>query len=211
MRKLYWRWLSIGLVILIWMMAMAMYGRMPEIMVTHWGLRGEPNGYMGRFWGVMMLPILTTVINVGMRWGVRLDPKRKEIEKQMAAYERFIFFMCLFFVFIFLLVIGWNVGWVFDMGKMMVVGLAVLFWETGRLVGRVNPNYTIGIRTPWTLASDEVWKKTHTFGSRAFRVAAVLGLIGLVDGDRVFWWMILPILVVSVVMVVYSALIYHKK
>ena len=30
----------------------------------------------------------------------------------------------------------------------------------------VKPNYFFGIRTPWTLANDEVWRKTHLLSSK---------------------------------------------
>jgi uncharacterized membrane protein len=97
------------------------------------------------------------------------------------------------------------------MGVMMIPAMAVLFWESGRLIGKANPNYTIGIRTPWTLASDEVWKRTHILGEKIFKVAAVVALVGMIDRVNAFWWIIVPTMMASLGMIGYSAVIYHKQ
>ncbi len=206
-----WKWLMVFLVVVAWAVAAIVYGLMPKLVVSHWGLMGEPNGYMGKLWGTITLPLLMTVMFVGLQFVPKFDPKKKEIEKFRSDYDRFGFFLQLFMLYIFGLVIAWNLGLIFEMGKMMAMGMAVLYWESGRLIGRANPNYTIGIRTSWTLASDEVWRKTHALGEKLFKVSAVLGLMGFVDERGAFGWVILPIVVSSVVMIGYSAVIYHRK
>ncbi|WP_343688886.1 SdpI family protein [Chitinophaga sp.] len=45
------------------------------------------------------------------------------------------------------------------------------------LTNSVKPNHFIGIRTPWTLADEGVWRKTHQVCSRWFFISALTGFV----------------------------------
>jgi uncharacterized membrane protein len=63
----------------------------------------------------------------------------------------------------------------------------------------------MGIRFPWTLASEVVWKKTHEFGGRLFRVAGVIVILGsLVAGIWAIAWMLVIILGTSLYICIWS-------
>ena len=81
----------------------------------------------------------------------------------------------------------------------------------GVLVGNAEKNWSIGIRTPWTMSSDEVWKKTHRLGGRLFRACGIASLAGLLLPDLAFYFVLFPVLGVSIFLYVYSYLEYRKK
>lgn len=89
--------------------------------------------------------------------------------------------------------------------------IAGLFYSIGTLVSDAKPNYFIGIRTPWTLASDEVWNKTHQIGGKLYKLAALVTLLGLFFGDLALIFMFLSIFGVSIYLVIFSYLEFKKE
>jgi uncharacterized membrane protein len=97
--------------------------------------------------------------------------------------------------------------------SLWVPGLVgILFIVIGNYMGKIRPNWFMGIRTPWTLSSEEVWNKTHRFGGRVFMAGGALMII--------MGWLPLawrgPLLVAMVVMILlgtvgYSYLLYAKE
>ena len=88
-----------------------------------------------------------------------------------------------------------------------VVGL--LFVVMGNFLGKVRKNFFLGIRTPWTLASDEVWAKTHRLGGWCFVTAGVfMAIMGVVAPTST--WFIAAIIAIALIPVVYSFFAYRK-
>jgi uncharacterized membrane protein len=76
-----------------------------------------------------------------------------------------------------------GMGWHRDILSHSAIGVGLLVIVLGAIMGNVPQNGVIGIRTPWTLASEEVWARTHRIGRWLFVLAgvaaAVAGLMGL--------------------------------
>jgi uncharacterized membrane protein len=90
--------------------------------------------------------------------------------------------------------------------------IAALFYGIGMLMPHTEPNFTIGIRTPWTISSATVWKKTHKLGGVLFRICGVVTFVGLLfPSQYVIWFLLAPIIVTAVWLTLYSYVIYEKK
>ena len=75
----------------------------------------------------------------------------------------------------------------------LLPAMGLLFFGLGFMVERAQPNWFIGIRTPWTLSNPVVWQKTHRVGGLAFKVSGVLVLVGLLFPVEVgFWFTLIP-------------------
>ena len=92
----------------------------------------------------------------------------------------------------------------------MIPAFAILFYLAGDLIGKSKRNYFIGIRTPWTLSSDEVWDKTHKLGGKLFKTAGVASLAGLLFPKIAFYFVIIPVLLFAIISVAYSYIIWRK-
>lgn len=89
--------------------------------------------------------------------------------------------------------------------------IALLFLLLGNYMGKIKHNYFVGIKTPWTLASEEVWQKTHRFAAPLWVAGATVAL--LLSFSRALWANYLYlgiIIVVGLVPVIYSYLIYRN-
>jgi uncharacterized membrane protein len=87
---------------------------------------------------------------------------------------------------------------------------AVLFWFCGSLIGKAKRNYTIGIRFPWTLASDVVWDKTHKVGEKLFKLVALLAFLATFFVNYAFWLLFVPLIASVIFLFIYSYLEYRK-
>lgn len=50
--------------------------------------------------------------------------------------------------------------------NLLPVAILLFFALLGNYLTSIRPNYFAGIRTPWTLESDRVWRKTHRLGGK---------------------------------------------
>ena len=203
--------ISAIIVVLYYVLAAAVYPMMPEKIASHWGVDGNVNGYMDKFWGVMLLPVIATALFLLFLFLPKMDPKRENIEKFRKYYDGFIVLMLLFLGYIYALTIFWNLGYAFQMNIAIIPPFAVLFYYLGELLNHAEMNWTIGIRTPWTLESPAVWKKTQKLGALLFKICGVISLIGILLPEHAFWFIIVPILAVSVFIVLYSYVIFLKQ
>jgi uncharacterized membrane protein len=201
-----------GLVILALSVALAavFYPRMPAQMADHWNAAGEVNGYMPRLVSLLISPAI-----IALTWLVffaipRIDPLKKNILQFRAIYDWLIVVVLLFILGIGVQVILWNLQVRVSPNQTLPVAFGLLCIFMGQLLGRAKRNYFVGIRTPWTLASDVVWEKTHRLGRWLFTVAGVVSLLGVFFGRYALPFILVPALASAAVLVLYSYLVYSR-
>ena len=187
------------------------YPYMPEVMASHWNAHGQADGYMSRFWGVFLFPLMAVGLAFLLVLIPRLDPLKANVEKFKKTYHGFIAVFLVYFLYIYVLSLLLNLGMNLDMIQLLLPAMALFLYFLGVLLGRAKRNWFIGIRTPWTLISDSVWDKTHRLGGILFKIAAALTLLGLVLPDWTFYFFLVPVLLVTVFTIVYSYLVYRQE
>lgn len=186
------------------------YSKTPDQLASHWNAKGEVDGYMSKFWGLFLMPIVSLVMFLLLVFVPKIDPLKKNIEKFRKYFDTFIVLMVLFFFYVYILTIAWNIGKRFDMGQAMIPAMGILFYYIGILVNHAERNWFIGIRNPWTLSSDKVWEKTHKVGGKLFKVAGIIALLGIFFPSSIIWFVLVPVIFISVYLVVYSYFTYKK-
>jgi uncharacterized membrane protein len=166
---------------------------------------------MPKFWGTFLIPIIALVLWIVFLVIPRIDPKRENIEKFRKYFDGFIAALFVFLLYLYVLTLYWNTGYRFNMVIFLMPAFAVLFYMVGILVSHAEMNWTIGIRTPWTLSSETVWKKTHVLTGKLFRASGIITLTGVLFPDFAIWFLLIPVLASAVVSTVYSYLAYRKE
>ncbi len=202
--------LSICLIVISFLIGAYAYNLLPEKVASHWGLSGEVNGYMPRFLGAFFMPFLLVGLFLLFVVIPKIDPLKANIDKFKQDYYQFILVIIIFMFLVYIQSILWNLGIQISFNATMPVLLCVLFVYLGTLLEKSKRNWFIGIRTPWTLSSDEVWDKTHKFGATVFRIAGVLMLSALFVPAYTFLIVIGLVLIAVLGTVVYSYLEYNK-
>jgi uncharacterized membrane protein len=117
----------------------------------------------------------------------------------------------IFFFYLHVISLLFNLGLRFNMFALMIPAFGGFFYYIGIMMEKAKRNYFIGVRTPWTLADEEVWDETHRIGAKGFKLSGVITLVGVVFPSIAIWAMIVPLLIVSVYTVVYSYVAYRQK
>jgi uncharacterized membrane protein len=187
------------------------YPQVPESPASHWNAAGEADGYTSRFAGVFLLPIVSAACAVLLLALPRISVLRARFDEFSRQYYGFTVALLLFLLYIHMLTVYWNLGYDFNMTQMLVPGMAALVYAAGAFIGNVKMNRWAGIRTPWTLASEQVWEKTHRLGGVLFKIAGVITLQGIFFPEYAFYFIVIPIAAAAAVSVVYSYLEYKKE
>ena len=190
-----------------------LWDRLPEQMASHWNVNDQVDGYMAKFWGVFMLPLITLGMLALFLVIPSIDPLKANIAQFREMFNVFIVLIVAFMIYIHGLTVVWNLGYTtFKMSGAMLPAIGLLFIFIGFMMRQAKRNFFIGIRTPWTLSSDTVWNETHRLGAVLFMISGVLAFIGgLFGGMTAFWLMFIPIIGSTFVLIVYSYVLYQRE
>lgn len=188
----------------------AFYGSLPDPMASHWGLYGEVNGYMDKFWALAMSPLLILFMSVLSVVILKMDPLFKNIQKFEGYFYGFMTFLSVFFLVLHMFIIMWNLGYQVNIVYFISPLFSALMFFISILLKNSKRNWSIGIKTPWTLSSDEVWDKTHKLGAKLFIVVGIITLFGVLFPKVAFYLLFVPIIGVTIFLFVYSYLISAK-
>lgn len=145
----------------------------PESFPVHWGVSGEVDRYGGRFEGLLFLPLLSVALYLIMLFLPRLDPGRLNYARFAGAYYTIrattIALMALLYTVMVLAAKGTPV----DMPRFGGLAIGAMFFVMGNVLGKIRPNWFVGVRTPWTLSSKRSWTRTHRLAGWVFVVGGI--------------------------------------
>ena len=205
------QWIILALIVISIIVSIVLVPYMPQRMASHWNMQGEVDGTMSRFWGLFLLPMVSVFLFLLFILIPKIDPLKANIQKFQKHYDGFVFILMLFLSYIYVLTLLWNRGIHFNMTRLMVPAFAALLFCSGMVIERAKQNWFIGIRTPWTLSSERVWERTHKLGGKLFKVAGIISVIGIVLPDHGFYFILLPIVLISLVTVIFSYVEFKKE
>lgn len=195
------------LVILIPLAAgLLLWDQLPEQIPIHFDAHGTPNGWSGKLFAVVGFPLMMAAIHLFTCMIVLNDPKKQNIGNKM----RNIVFMiipvisCFSSFAIYAIALGHSV----NVTDVMNILIGVMFLVFGNYMTKNHQNYTVGIRLPWTLHSEENWNKTHRFASKLWIAGGIIMIAGVFL--NIEWLMVLVILILAFVPMIYSFILYKK-
>ena len=198
--------LSIGLCLLAILPGLMVYDRLPEEIVTHFGLDGKPNGSSSRLFAVIGLPLVVTLVQTVYCITTNFFRKNQDMNRAEKVI-RFLFPVLLYALQIFLLM--------YAMGKatniMTFIGVieTVLFLVLGNYLPKVRRTTFFGIRPPHTLAHEEVWDKTHRFAGVLYVIAGIACMIMTVTGIHAVLMLVLLFVTIGIPLI-YSEILYRR-
>jgi uncharacterized membrane protein len=206
------RLFSIGIIVCTILASAVLYPALPDRVASHWNASGVVNGTMPRLWSVLIVPLLMLFFT-GLFWSLPLlDPIKKNARDLQDRSEEFLVILLLFFAYVHALTLGFNLGHHIDIVRWMIPGFAMLFYEIGRLMQDAKQNWFFGIRTPWTMSDETVWTEVHKKGATGFKAAALVSLIGIITPTAwSIWFVLVPILAVSLYCLVDSYILFQKR
>lgn len=150
------------------------YNLLPDQVITHWNFAGEADGWGSRQFHAILFPSMLAAIYLMFNFLPKIDPRSDRYAEFSGVYLIMRNFIMLIMMIIFAAATFVNLGYQLNIGGIVAGAVGLLIIVIGNYFGKLKRNYFVGIKTPWTLASENVWNKTHRLGSRLFIVWGAL-------------------------------------
>lgn len=172
--------LSAFVVVVMFAISAWAWGQIPEgkVVPVHWGINGEVDRYGSKMEGLLVAPFIVLAIVVLFAFLPKMEPKRLNFALSQKPYHVIWGGLLLFFLALHLMMIWATLGNAVNIALFMSLMIGALFIVMGNYMGKIRQNYFMGIRTPWTLASELSWNKTHRLGGKLF---VAIGLAQIVS------------------------------
>ena len=151
-----------------------LYRRRPEQMATHFEFNFQPDGYSSRGFALFGIPAVLVALFVLCSGLLEADPKKRGMDSRLKSITRW--FIPILSVVVQCITISYALDSSLNIIRFIPILIGILFVLIGNYLPKCRQNYTLGIKLPWTLNSEENWEKTHRLGGRMFVVAG-LGMI----------------------------------
>jgi uncharacterized membrane protein len=212
------RWLVVSIVLTALALGASLYvvyvrpDSLPAQVPTHWGITGQPDHYVPRD---HILPYLLAVpavmagmvvLTVLLPW---LSPRHFDVERFRDTYHYIMALVVALLAYMHGVILVGSMGAGMNMTRLMLGGLFLFFALLGGVLGKVQRNFWMGVRTPWTLASETVWMRTHRLAGWLFVGGGLAGLVLVLLGAPFLVSLIL-LLAVALVPVFYSLVLYKS-
>lgn len=188
------------------------YTHMPETVPIHWGITGEADGFGSKTFAAFFFPALILGIYLLLLLAPYFDPNKERYAEFAKEYSYIRGILTFFFTYVYFMASLAGVGYQINIAKAVSIGLALMFMVLGNYLGKIKPNWFVGIRTPWTLSSEDVWNKTHRFGGKLFFISGLLLLLGLFfPAPWLFVMLMVLVFICAIGSIVYSYILFRAE
>lgn len=157
-------------------MVAAFWGRFPDRVVVQWNDAG-PTKWANKTFGLLLSPVLSVAIALFLGWIPQLDPKlRRNLDWSGRSLSILRLAITTLISFVGILVSAYALGYHFNSAAIGINAVLLFFLVFGNYLGTFPPSYFVGIRTPWTLENDDVWRATHRNAARIMVVGTIAAL-----------------------------------
>jgi uncharacterized membrane protein len=183
----------------------------PDHIPAHWNFQGQVDRYGGKFEGLLLLPLVALGLYGLLRVLPAFDPGKENYRTFLGAYDAIRLTVTLFLAAIYTVGVLTAFGYHVNMTTVVGLAMGVLFLVLGNVMGKIRPNWFVGVRTPWTLSSKLSWTKTHRLAGWLFILMGLFAIVwGIAQNVWVFGTMLAVDGVCAVTIMVYSYLVYRK-
>ncbi|MGI6119262.1 MAG: SdpI family protein [Desulfosporosinus sp.] len=187
------------------------YPSLPDRVPIHWNASGEIDGYGSKLFGAFGLPGISLAMYIMFLILPYIDPRRKNYTGFRSTYQFLKYLLILFFLGLEVMTLLIASGIMVNKPIFIQVAVSLLFILLGNVMGRFKHNYFIGIKTPWTLANEEVWRNTHRLAAPLWVFGGIINiLLAFLGADFNGIAFIIIMLVITIVPAVYSYIAYQQ-
>lgn len=208
----YTTYLAISIIVIQVLVAVVTYPFMPPIVPSHWDAAGNVNGYTSRLLNAILLPCISIGIYLLLRILSSVSPKlgNQSQRSNKNVINLFLVAILLFMLIVQLATTAIVLGAHIDITIIISLALSLLFIFLGNYMGKLRRNFWGGIRTPWTLANETVWERTHRLAGILFVVGGLLGIVVSFIPFMRLYGIIVIVLAASFIPAIYSYVVYQR-
>lgn len=190
------------------LVGLILWNQLPDQMATHFNIAGEADGWSGKAFAVIGLPMILVGVHLICALATLADPKKQNISDKMF---RLVLWICpVLSIFVNGGVYLYSLGFPVDMSRICMIMVSVVFLIIGNYMPKCRQNYTVGIKVPWTLADPENWNKTHRLAGWLWILSGVLMGIAAILNKMNVVILFCVILMAAFVPMIYSYVYYVR-
>jgi len=192
-------------------LSLVVYDDLPERAAMQWNLEGNPNWYAHKAVMAFGIPLFLMALNIGVHFILYSDPKRENSSKVMQIFS--LWFISLLSLVVVPLMLFMNLGINVPLIMIIFIFIGIICIILGNYMPKNRQNYSIGIRTSWTLNDPENWNKTHRLAGILWIICGILFIIIAflpLQNITVIVILLLILIMMIVVPIIYSWYLYKK-
>lgn len=206
------RWLGFVLVILTLIFSAVVFNRLPEEVPTHFNVRGEPDDWTGRPFAAFMMPAFMLLLYGMFHLLPRISPRRANLDRFDDTWWLIANLTVAFICALHVLVLGRALGWPIDITSAVLLGIGLMFMVIGNVLPRTRSNWWMGIRTPWTMESETVWRATHRLAGKTFMLGGAITVVAaLLPGELRPWVAMAALGIGGFIPVIFSYVYWRRE
>lgn len=186
--------------------------QLPANITTHYDLAGKANGWMTKEQATLFTVVISVMLYLTLRFLPRIDPRGR---LQTINYQklRLVVTLMLSAIILWLFYMASHTVTMETRFSVLMVIVSLMLAGIGNYITTVKPNWFVGIRTPWTLDNEVVWRKTHRLGGRLMVAGGLLSTVisFLVPMPYKLGVILAIVLLVSIVSIVYSYIYFQEE
>ena len=187
----------------------ALWGRLPDHVPTHFNFSGEADGWSGKPFAVFGLPLFLLTVHLVCAFAVFHDPKGRNLNRKLVSLTLWI---CpAVSLFVAAVTYPNALGYAMDVTFCASLLTGALFIAGGNHLPKCRQNYTVGIKLPWTLADEDNWNRTHRLAGPLWIAGGFLMIVSAFARFAPMWTFTGALLLAGIVPVIYSAALYVRK
>ncbi|MFC4804629.1 SdpI family protein [Filifactor villosus] len=208
MIKKYTPTLIITLIVILFPMLVGilLWDRLPMEMATHFQFDGTADKFNSKTFVVFIMPLMMSFLQLVAMYFTLNDPKKKNMGEKMLKVVFWIIPLVTLFTHLSIYANAMEIG--MDISAVSQLAIGVILVLMGNYLPKTKQNYTVGIRTPWTLNDEENWNKTHRVGAWTFVICGLLMIVNIFIKSQPLMFVALALLMIPVL---YSFLLYKKN
>lgn len=186
-----------------------MWNKLPDTIITHWGVNNEPNGWQSKI-AVVLQPLVFLALHFVLVFTVKLD-KRNKFQNPVVM-DLIYWLIPALSIFTCFVIYATALGFEISVGFFAQIFIGILFLVLGLIMPKIKQNGFIGIRVKWTLESEENWNATHIFGGKIWAVCGFVMILGAFLPDEISFILLTVMILISVIVpTVYSYKLSKKN
>ncbi len=182
------------------------YKKMPETLPTHWGFNNKIDGYSSKFTSLITTPLLLILLNIFSCFMLDNDPKNKDKNNFVITIGKATIPLVMLITFV--ISVFYGLGKKINVMVIISIFVGFLLILIGNYLPKTKRNYTVGIKLPWTLNSDENWNKTHRLAGYFFILGGIIFLFTPFIGNE--YLIFLTFMIIGIVPAIYSFYLYKN-
>lgn len=182
------------------------YKKMSETLPTHWGFNNKIDGYSSKFTTLITTPLLLIFLNIFSCFMLDNDPKNKDKNNFVITIGKATIPLVMLITFV--ISVFYGLGKKINVMVIISIFVGFLLILIGNYLPKTKRNYTVGIKLPWTLNSDENWNKTHRLAGYFFILGGIFFLLTPFIGNE--YLIFLTFMIIGIIPAIYSFYLYKN-